>query len=141
MTTETKQPETRSEDTSKSEVVSTAGTTDGTHTIDATGRRLGNVATEAATVLMGKDKPDFTKHTVAPVTVTIVNASKLDVPDKKQGEIYQSYSGYPGGRKTETLIHLATRLGYGEVVRRTVKGMLPKNKLQSRLMQNLVVTE
>jgi large subunit ribosomal protein L13 len=112
-----------------------------THTIDATGRRLGTVATEAATVLMGKDQPDFAKHTVAPVTVTIENASKLDIPEKKQGEIYQSYSGYPGGRKTETLIHLATRLGYAEVVRRTVKGMLPKNKLQARMMQNLTITE
>lgn len=111
------------------------------YTIDAAGKRLGKVATEAATVLMGKDRTDFAKHTVAPVTVKIENASKLDVPEKKKGEIYQSYSGYPGGRKTETLEHLGKRLGYSEVVRRTVKGMLPKNKLQAVLMKQLIVTE
>jgi len=59
------------------------------------------------------------------VQVTISNASKLDIPDKKQSEIYQSYSGYPGGRKTETLSHLADRRGIAEVLKRTVAGMLP----------------
>lgn len=112
-----------------------------THTIDAAGKRLGTVATDAARILMGKDQVDFAKHTVAPVTVTIENASKLDITEKKKHEIYQSYSGYPGGRKVETLEHLGERLGYGEVVRRTVKGMLPKNKLQAVIMKNLIVTE
>ena len=112
-----------------------------TYTIDASGKRLGKVATEAATLLMGKNSPDFSKHTVAPVNVTIENASKLDITEKKKDEIYQSYSGYPGGRKTETLEHLGERLGYAEVVRRTVKGMLPKNKLQAVMMHNLTVTE
>ncbi|MEZ4200149.1 MAG: 50S ribosomal protein L13 [Candidatus Paceibacterota bacterium] len=111
------------------------------YTIDAKGKRLGKVATEAATVLMGKNRTDFAKHTVAPVSVKIVNASQLDVTDKKKNEIYQSYSGYPGGRRTETLEHLGERRGYAEVVRRTVKGMLPKNRLQSILMHNLEVTE
>src|SRR5690606_33708415 len=99
------------------------------------------VATEAARYLMGKNSADFERHILAPVSVTITNASKLDVTDKKQDEIYQTYSGYPGGRKTETLEHLAGRLGYAEVVRRTVKGMLPKNKLQKGMMKNLAVTE
>ena len=111
------------------------------YTIGAKGKRLGKVATEAATVLMGKNRTDFAKHTVAPVSVKIVNASQLDVTDKKKNEIYQSYSGYPGGRRTETLEHLGERRGYAEVVRRTVKGMLPKNRLQSVLMHNLEVTE
>lgn len=121
--------------------MSTTETTNRTHTIDATGKRLGKVATEAAVVLMGKDKPDFAKNTVAPVTVTILNASKLDIPEHKKVEIYQSYSGYPSGRKVETLEHLGKRLGYSEVVRRTVNGMLPKNKLQAVMMKNLIVTE
>ena len=90
---------------------------------------------------MGKDRADFAKHTIAPVTVKVSNLSKLDIPWKKQGEIYQSYSGYPGGRKEETLQHLAERLGYSEVFRRTVKGMLPKNKLQSELMKHLELSE
>lgn len=111
------------------------------YTIDATGKRLGKVATEAATYLQGKDMPDFANNVLAPVTVTIENAGKLDIPENKKGEVYQTYSGYPGGQKDETLEHLGERLGYAEVVRRTVKGMLPKNKLQSQMMKNLLVTE
>lgn len=111
------------------------------YTIDAAGKRLGKVATEAARYLMGKDSPDFERHTTAAVLVTITNASKLDVTEKKREEIYQSYSGYPSGRKVETLEHLGERLGYAEVVKRTVKGMLPKNKLQKVMMKNLSVSE
>jgi len=111
------------------------------YVIDAAGKRLGRVATEAATLLQGKDKPDFVRHLVAPVTVKITNASKLDILDKKKEDIYQSYSGYPGGRRVETLEHLGERRGYSEVVRRTVEGMLPKNKLQKLMMHNLEVTE
>lgn len=119
----------------------TKQTTSRTHTIDATGKRLGSLATETATVLLGKDKPDFAKHLVADVTVEIVNVSKLDVPEKKKTEIYQTYSGHPGGRKTETLQRLATRRGYAEVVRRTVAGMLPSNKLKKILLKQLVISE
>jgi len=109
--------------------------------IDATNRRLGKLATEVAVVLMGKNQPDFAKNIVAPVTVKVVNLSKLDIPEKKKEEIYQSYSGYPGGRKEETLEHLAKRLGHTEVFKRTVKNMLPKNKLQSKLLKNLELSE
>lgn len=111
------------------------------HTIDAAGKRLGIVATEAARVLLGKDQPDFTKNLVAPVTVTILNVSKLDVPENRKKEIYQSYSGWPGGRKEETLEHLGTRLGYAEVVRRTISGMLANTKLKKPMLKNLVITE
>ncbi len=111
------------------------------HTIDAAGKRLGIVATEAAKVLLGKTTPDFARHLVAPVTVTIVNASKLDVSEKKKTEVYQTYSGYPGGLKNETLGHLATRRGHAEVLRRTIGGMLPNNKLKKPMLKNLVITE
>lgn len=111
------------------------------YTIDAAGKRLGKVATEAATILNGKNTPEYAPHTVQEVIVRIENASKLDIPEAKKGEIYQSYSGYPGGRREETLEHLGKRLGYAEVVRRTVRGMLPHNKLQKPKMKNLIVTE
>lgn len=111
------------------------------YTIDATGQRLGTVATNAARYLLGKDSPDVARHVAAPVQVTITNAAKMDIPEKKKGEIYQSYSGYPGGRKEETLEHLASRLGYAEVIRRTVNGMLPKNRLQKVRIKNLIITE
>lgn len=116
-------------------------TTGETYTIDAAGKRLGKVATEAATVLMGKHRADFAKHEMSDVVVTIENAGTLDIPEKKGGEIYQSYSGYPGGRKEETLDHLKTRLGIGEVIKRTVGGMLPNNKHKKRLLKQLIITE
>jgi large subunit ribosomal protein L13 len=119
----------------------TTETTKRIHKIDATGKRLGKLATEAATVLIGKDQPDFAKNIIEPVIVEISNVSKLDIPEKKKIEIYQSYSGYPGGRKTETLDHLATRLGYAEVVRRTIGGMLENNKHKKPLLKQLVITE
>jgi large subunit ribosomal protein L13 len=119
----------------------TPKTTTRTHTIDATGKRLGALATETATVLMGKDQADFARHLVADVTVEIKNVSKLDVPEKKKTEIYQTYSGWPGGRKTESLSHLATRRGFAEVVRRTIAGMLPNNKLKKQLLKQLVISE
>lgn len=112
-----------------------------TYSIDATDKRLGKVATEAATVLMGKNQADYARHIKSDVTVAISNVSKLDIPEKKKEEIYQSYSGYPGGRRTETLEHLAERLGHAEVVRRTIGGMLPSNKHKKRLLNQLVITE
>jgi len=111
------------------------------YTIDAKGMRLGKVATQAASYLIGKNSPSVARNIVTPVTVTIVNASKLDLSDKKAKEVYQTYSGYPGGRRIETTEHLGKRLGYGEAIRRTIKGMLPKNKLQTLMMKNLNVTE
>lgn len=111
------------------------------YTVDAKGKRLGKVATEAASILIGKDRPDFAKNAVAPVLVKVVNASLMDIPEGRKDEVYKSYSGYPSGQKEETLEHLGKRLGYSEVVRRTVNGMLPKNKLQKVLMKNLVVSE
>jgi large subunit ribosomal protein L13 len=111
------------------------------HIIDAAGKRLGRLGTEVATVLIGKNSPDFAKNVVAPVTVKIINASKLDISERRGKEEFQSYSGYPGGRRVETLDHLAKRLGYGEVVRRVVGGMIPKNKLHKLRMHNLEVAE
>lgn len=138
-TKESKTTQKKSTEVSASGVATDTKTTE--HVIDAAGKRLGIVATEAASVLQGKNRTDFVRHQAPEVTVKIENASKLDVRPGKEKEIYQSYSGYPGGRKTETLEHLGERLGYSEVVRRTVKGMLPKNKLQAVMMKNLIVTE
>jgi large subunit ribosomal protein L13 len=112
-----------------------------TYTIDAADKRLGKVATEAATVLMGKNRADFAKHEMSDVVVTITNAGKLDIPEKKKAEIYQSFSGWPGGRKTETLEHLRVRRGIAEVMHRTIGGMLPQNKHKKRLLKQLIITE
>ena len=110
-------------------------------TIDATNKRLGRVATEVATILLGKTSPDYARNAVADVHVKVENVSKLDISEKRSQEEFQTYSGYPGGRKVETLGHLAKRRGYTEVFSRVVAGMIPKNKLHNPRMKNLVITE
>jgi large subunit ribosomal protein L13 len=111
-------------------------------TIDAKGKRLGKIATEVASLLLGKNRTDSEKHIATPVTVTVVNARLLDISEKKSSqETYQTYSGYPGGQKIETLGALSRRRGYGEALRRSIGGMLPKNKLHKVRMKNLIVTE
>ncbi len=109
--------------------------------IDASGKRLGRLATEVATILLGKNTTHFAKNIAEPVVVKVTNAKLLDINEKRGKGEFQSYSGYPGGRRVETLQHLATRLGYSEVVRRVVSGMIPKNRLHTRRMLNLEVTE
>lgn len=110
--------------------------------IDATGKRLGKLATEVASLLLGKNRTDFVKYKTPDVAVKVVNVSKLDITEKKaEQETYQTYSGHPGGRTVETLGHLAQRRGYAEVVRRTIRGMLPKNKLQKERMERLSISE
>lgn len=109
--------------------------------INAEGKRLGHVATEAASILLGKNTAHFAKNVVEPVTVKIENASKLDISEKRSKDTFQTFSGYPGGLKKETLGHLAGRRGYAEVLKRVVGGMLPKNRLHKLRLQNLEVTE
>jgi large subunit ribosomal protein L13 len=112
------------------------------HIIDAKGKRLGRVATAAASFLIGKDSPALVRHIPADVTVKIENASLMDISDKKRmNEEYQTYSGHPGGQKREKLGTLSARRGYGEALRRTISGMLPKNKLRSIRLKNLVISE
>ena len=111
-------------------------------TIDAEGKKLGRVATEVATILMGKNDPSFEKHTLSGNKVTIVNASKADISAKKLNEKeYGRYSGYPGGLKFDTMAKVIEKKGYAEVFRRAVFGMLPGNKLRQHIMKNLTVTE
>lgn len=111
------------------------------YVIDASGKRLGRVATEAASVLLGKDSTSFAKNEIAEVNVVIENASKMDIPAAKEKNTYQSYSGYPGGLRSETLKRLSERLGFAEVLKRTISGMLPKNKLRKPTLHNLKIKE
>ena len=120
----------------------TTATTKKEYTIDASGKRMGKVATEAASMLIGKDTTEFVKHIPREVTVKIVNARLMDISEKKRmQEEYQTYSGYPGGQTREKLGALAKRRGYGEVLKRTISGMLPKNKLRTIRIKNLIITE
>jgi|SRR3989344_3862260 len=112
------------------------------HTIDAEGKRLGRVASEAAKFLMGKNTPSFRKNVLPDVSVEIINAAKSDVPFKKMMEKkYERYSGYPGGIKFSTLDDLMKKKGWTEVYRFAVYGMLPTNKLRSQMIKRLTIKE
>ena len=111
-----------------------------TYTIDATDRTLGRVASEAAHALLGKRSVHFTKHLTHPITVVIENASKLHLPSRRtKGKVYTRYTGYPGGLREIRMDELIAKKGIEEVVRRTVDGMIPRNKLRTPRMKNLVV--
>ena len=112
------------------------------HTIDAAGRPIGRIASEAASLLMGKNMAAFARNILTDVKVNIVNAAKTKISRKKMVEKeYFSFSGYPGGRTSQTLAELIKNSGYKEVYRNAVYGMLPKNKLRKEMMKNLEVTE
>ena len=112
------------------------------YTIDAQNKKLGRVATEAAVLLMGKNMTDFARNTMPDAVVEVTNLSKLSItPEKRLSTVYKRYSGYPGGLRQETLSNLSARRGFGEAFKQTVAGMLPKNKLRSRMLKNLIVSE
>jgi large subunit ribosomal protein L13 len=111
------------------------------YTIDAKGKKLGRIATDAAVHLMGKHRTDFAKNVVADVEVEIINASNLNISAKKlQQSKHLRYSGYPGGLKERSLQEVIDKKGYEEVVRKAVYGMLPGNRLRPELMKRLTVT-
>ncbi len=109
--------------------------------IDATGKKLGRVASEAASILRGKKDVGFAPNKVSADTVVIENASKIDLPEWRLSEEYKTYSGYPGGLKHESRGHLKDRRGMKEVVMRTVRGMLPRNKLRTPMLKNLTIND
>jgi len=111
------------------------------YTIDAQGKKLGRIASEAATVLRGKNDPSFTPNKIPGNVVKIVNASQVDLAGVKLEEKYMRYSGYPGGLKGETRGHLIKRRGYTPVFEHAVRGMLPSNRLRSELMKHLIIEE
>src|SRR5712672_4058445 len=99
------------------------------YVVDADGQTLGRLATQIADRLRGKGKPQFTHHIDTGDFVVVVNAEKVAVTGKKLDQkIYYRHSGYPGGLRERTLAEQLARRPE-EVIRKAVKGMLPKNKL------------
>ncbi|MGK2931385.1 MAG: 50S ribosomal protein L13 [Solirubrobacterales bacterium] len=99
------------------------------YVVDAEGQTLGRLATQLADVLRGKRKPDYTPHIDTGDFVVVVNAEKIKVTgDKKNSKIYWRHSGYPGGIKSRTLGEMLEKQPE-EVIRKAVKGMMPRNKL------------
>ena len=80
------------------------------HTIDAENKSIGRVATEAATLLMGKNAPTFRKNIAVDVKVAVINASKASIhPKKMENKKYKAYSGYPGGLKETSMPHMIAK--------------------------------
>ena len=107
--------------------------------IDATDLVLGRLASRVALVLRGKNKPGFTPHVDCGDNVIIVNADKIRLTGKKMTDrVYTRYTGYPGGQRFTTPREiLASRPE--ELIRMSVRGMLPKTRLGDKLMGNLYI--
>lgn len=113
-----------------------------THSIDAAGKSLGRVASEAAKALMGKTHASYTPHIRSQVKVEITNAGKLRISEKKRlQKVYTRYSGYPGGLKHESLGSLRGRSGASAALRHAVKGMLPRNTMLVARLKNLIIKD
>ncbi|MFM7263912.1 MAG: 50S ribosomal protein L13 [Acidimicrobiales bacterium] len=109
------------------------------HVIDADGMVLGRLCTEVARILRGKHKPVFAPHMDMGDHVIIVNASKIVLTKgKADSRLVHTYSGYPGGLKTETYRNLLERKP-ADAIRRSVAGMLPKGPLGRQMIKKLNV--
>jgi large subunit ribosomal protein L13 len=107
--------------------------------VDASDRTLGRLATQVADALRGKRKPEYTPHCDVGDFVVVVNAEKIAVTgNKREAKRYYRHSGYPGGLRSRTLGEMLDRRPE-EVVRRAVKGMMPRNRLARRQLRKLKV--
>ena len=107
--------------------------------VDAEGQTLGRLASKVAILLRGKHKPNFTPHVDCGDNVVIINASKVNLKGNKwEDKTYIRYTGYPGGQRSLSANQLFEK-NPSTIIEKSVKGMLPKNKLGSELFRNLYV--
>jgi len=107
--------------------------------VDAEGQTLGRIATHIADTLRGKDKPQYTPHVDTGDFVVVVNAEKVAVTGNKlDDKRYYRHSGYPGGLRSRTLREQLERRPE-EVIRKAVKGMLPRNRLARAQLRKLKI--
>jgi large subunit ribosomal protein L13 len=109
------------------------------YVVDAEGQTLGRLATRIADTLRGKDKPEYTPHIDTGDFVVVVNAEKIGVTGKKLDEkLYRRHSGYPGGLKERPLRDELERRPT-EVLRKAVKGMMPRNRIARAQLTKLKI--
>jgi large subunit ribosomal protein L13 len=107
------------------------------YTIDASGQAIGRVATEAARLLMGKNRADYEPQDDAPYSVEIRNAAKVNLTGAKaEQKEFIHYSGYPGGLKRRQLKDVMDQ-NPAKAIQHAVRGMLPKNRLRQPRMNRL----
>ena len=110
-----------------------------THTIDATGKVLGRLASEIATLLRGKHKPNFLPYKNMGDFVIVRNVEKLKITGKKmEQKKYFTHSGYPGGWK-EIPLKILLEKDPAKVLKKAVFGMLPKNRLREKMIKRLKI--
>ena len=111
--------------------------------VDATDQTLGRLGAKVAKLLRGKYKPNFTPHVDCGDNVIIINADKVKFTGKKMTDkVYLSYTGYPGGQREIIPARLLAKPnGAEKLMKKVVKGMLPKNRLGAKLLGNLYVYE
>ena len=109
--------------------------------VDATDQTLGRLGAKVAKLLRGKYKPNFTPHVDCGDNVIIINADKVKLTGNKWNDrVYLSYTGYPGGQREMTPARLFTKPnGEERLLKKVVKGILPKNILGAKLLNNLYV--
>lgn len=109
------------------------------YVVDATGLTLGRLASEIATRLRGKHKPEYTPHVDTGDYIVVINAEKIHVTGKKaQDKIYYSHTGFPGGIKSINFEKLNTRAPE-RIIEMAVKGMLPRNPLGRAMYRKMKV--
>ncbi len=112
------------------------------YTIDASGKSLGRVASEAASIILGKKSVNYVQNEVLPVDVIIENAAKLKMTEKRIAmKEYYSYTGYPGGLRTTSMQTMIQKKGISEVLYTAVDGMIPRNKLRKERMKRLTIKD
>lgn len=112
------------------------------YTVDAEGRSLGRVASEAASIILGKKSASYVQNEVLPVNVLVTNVSKLKISEKRIAmKDYTHYTGYPGGLRTTSMQMVIDKKGISEVLRKAIDGMLPRNKLRKERMKRLTIND
>ncbi len=107
--------------------------------VDAEGEILGRLASKVAKMLRGKNKPNFTPHVDCGDNVIIINAEKINLTGKKwESKTYIHYTGYPSGQRTQSVKTILEKHPE-RIIEKSVKGMLPKNKLGAEIFRNLKV--
>lgn len=110
------------------------------HLVDARKQVVGRLATQLSPILMGKHKPTYSNHVDGGDYIVVVNAAELTFTGRKQSDKgYRWHSGFPGGLRERSPEEMQEKGFHGELLRRAVWGMLPKNKLRKDRMSRLLI--
>lgn len=109
------------------------------HLIDAKDKVLGRLSSEIASILMGKDKVYYVPYMDCGDNIVVINAARITLSGKKEtNKIYYHHSGYPGGMKLRTVAQVRKQ-NPNELIRHSVIGMLPKNKIGKEMLKKLFI--